>query len=189
MYERLRQVLSSRQKKNITMPGLKRSAVLLPIFYKQGQYHLLFTKRTETVRDHKGQISFPGGAQEGDEMLLDTALRECAEEIGLAPADVEVLGALDDVLTWTTSYVISPFVVAIPYPYQFEVNRREIEELIEIPFSVLLNKGCVRRETEVRGSEVVTNYFYHCLDKVIWGATARILNQFLGILAQVVEAG
>ena len=72
---------------------MKVSAVLVPIFLKAGQYHLLFIQRTERVREHKGQISFPGGAYEkADGLLLNTALREAEEEIGLAPGDVEVLG-------------------------------------------------------------------------------------------------
>ena len=188
MEQRLEQALSRRHKKSITTSGLVRSAVLLPIFYKYGQYYLLFTKRTETVKYHKGQISFPGGAfQEEDGTLLNTSLRESAEEIGLAPGDVKVIGALDDVVTSTSGYVISPFVAFIPYPYQFRVNRGEIEELIEAPFPILMDKGCVRQETEIQGDEVINGYSYHCPGRVIWGATARILHQFLGILAQVID--
>ncbi len=188
MEQRLEQALSRRHKKSITTSGLVRSAVLLPIFYKHGQYYLLFTKRTETVKYHKGQISFPGGAfQEEDGTLLNTALRESAEEIGLAPGDVKVIGALDDVVTSTSGYVISPFVAFIPYPYQFRVNKGEIEELIEAPLPILMDKSCVRQETEIQGKEVINGYSYHCLERVIWGATARILHQFLGILAQVMD--
>ncbi len=189
MYERLRQALSVRHKKKITMAGLKQSAVLVPIFNREGQYHLLFTKRTEHLKYHKGQISFPGGTQEKGETLLDTALRESAEEIGLASGDVEVLGELDDVITWASNYIISPFVVTIPWPYEFKVNRREIEELIEVPVATLQEKGCMRQETEVNGTEVVNNYFYHCQDRIIWGATARILHQLLDILAQIENEG
>ena len=83
MKQRLRQALSQRHKRHIVNDSLVRSAVIIPIYHKQGQYHILFTKRTQEVKDHKGQISFPGGAyQEEDESLVNTALRESAEEIG-----------------------------------------------------------------------------------------------------------
>jgi len=187
MKQRLRQALSRRQKRHIFDASLTPSAVLLPIYHKKGQYYILFTKRTEKVRWHKGQISFPGGAyQEGDGTLVNTALRECAEEIGLTAEKVEVLGELDDTITRTSNYIISPFVAFIPGTYQFKVNSKEAEEIIEIPISRLLDKGCLRQETEVIDGEAVTSYFYHYQGRVIWGATARILNQFLDIFTQVI---
>jgi len=186
MKQRLRQALSRRQKQRIVDASRVSSAVLLPVYYKEGQYYVLFTKRTETVKNHKGQISFPGGAyQEGDRSLVNTALRECAEEIGLAADKVEVLGELDDVATTTSSYIISPFVALIPWPYQFKVNGEEAEEIIEVPISALLDRGCLRQETDIIDGEAVTSYFYHYQGRVIWGATARILNQFLDIFVQV----
>jgi len=185
MYEKLRQALSSRQKKKIDKPNLTQSAVLIPIFSEKGQYNLLFTKRTETVKYHKGQISFPGGARERNETLMDTVLRECSEEIGLAPDDVAILGTLDDAVPVASPYVISPFVAAIPWPYQFRLNRHEIEEIVEVPIPVLLDKSCVRQGTEVVDNEIINNYSYHCGNRVIWGATARILHQFLDILTQI----
>ena len=96
MQQRLKQALSHRQKRRIVDPKRILSAVLLPLYYKQGEYYVLFTERTETVKYHKGQISFPGGGYEKDDKtLLDTALRECTEEIGLAADEVEVLGELE----------------------------------------------------------------------------------------------
>jgi 8-oxo-dGTP pyrophosphatase MutT (NUDIX family) len=189
MYEKLRQALSVRHKRKITMAGCKPSAVLVPLFIKEGQEHILFTKRTQHLKYHKGQISFPGGALEKGETLFETAVRESTEEIGLAPADVELLGELDDVITWASNYIISPFVVAFPYPYQYKVNRREIEELIEVPITALQAKGCMRQETEVQGTESVINYLYHCQDRIIWGATARITHQLLDILEGIEKQG
>lgn len=184
----LRQALSRRQRRSIVEPSRVRSAVLLPIYCKDGQYYLLFTKRTESVREHKGQISFPGGAyEEGDGTLMATALRESAEEIGLVPADVEVLGSLDDMSTFTTGYTISPFVAFIPWPYQFKLDREEVDEIIEVPVSALLDKDFVSQETEVIEGNTVTSYYYRYGGRVIWGATARIVNQFLEILARVIK--
>ncbi len=188
MLQKLKQALSQRQKQRIIDADRISSAVLLPIYYKQGQYQLLFTRRTETVKYHKGQISFPGGAyEEGDRTLFDTALREGAEEIGLVVDGAELLGELDDTVTSTSSYIISPFVVAIPWPYPFKVSRSEIEEIIEVPITALLDEDCLRRGTEIINGETVPSYFYNYRGKVIWGATARILHQFLHIVSGVIE--
>ena len=159
--------------------------MLLPLYCKQGEYYILFTKRTQKVKEHKGQISFPGGGQEGDETLINTALRECAEEIGLMAEEVEILGELDDTISVTSNYIISPFVALIPWPYQFKVSEEEIEELIEVPISALLDRDCQRQETEIIEGEAVISYFYNYQGRVIWGATARILKQFLDIWASI----
>ena len=90
--------------------------MLLPLFKNATDYHLVFTKRTETVRHHKGQVSFPGGSFEpADGDLLTTALRESYEEVGIEPEHVSILGRLDDLATFSTSFTISPFVGLIPY--------------------------------------------------------------------------
>jgi len=186
MKQRLRQAFSQRQKQHIVDASRVPSAVLVPIYYKQGEYYILFTKRTGKVKEHKGQISFPGGAyQDGDRTLVDTALRECAEEIGLTADRVEVLGELDDNITLKTGYIISPFVAIIPWPYPFKVDQWETKEIIEVPISALLDKSSLRQETEIIDGKTVTAYFYHYQGRVIWGATARILNQFLDIFTQV----
>ena len=186
MKEELRAALAQRQKQHIVDPKLTLSAVLIPIYHREGEYYLLFTKRSETVKNHKGQISFPGGAYEDkDGSLVNTALRESMEEIGLAASDVEVLGELDDTVTVTTKYIVSPFVVVIPWPYQFKVDGKEIERIIEVPISALLDKNCLREEAVVIDGESVAQYFYDYQDEVIWGATARILTQFLDILRRV----
>jgi len=98
---------------------------------------------------------------------------------------VQVLGELDDIVTETSGYIISPFVALIPWSYQFKVNGEEAEEIIEVPISALLDKGCLRQETTIIDGQTVISYFYHYQQRVIWGATARILNQFLDIFAQV----
>ena len=186
MKQRLEKLLTLRQKRHIVDPGRVSAAVLVPIYCKHGEYHILLTKRTEKVKEHKGQISFPGGSyQEEDVTLVGTALRESAEEIGLMAKDVEVLGGLDDEISLTSNYIISPFVALIPWPYHFKLSEDETEEIIEVPIPALLDRRCLRQETEVMNGKVVTSYFYHYQGRVIWGATARILNQFLDIFAQV----
>jgi len=183
---KLKQALSQRHKQHIVDASRVLSAVLVPIYYKQGQYYILFTKRTELVKEHKGDISFPGGAyQEGDETLANTALRECSEEIGLTAGDVEILGELDDTITTSSNYIISPFVAFIPSPYQFSLNVEEAEETIEIPISTLSDKGCLRQQTETIGGKIVTSPLYYYQGRIIHGATARILNQVLDIFDRV----
>ncbi len=176
-----------RQKRHVVATGRVAAAVLLPIYNKQEQYHILFTKRTETVKKHKGQICFPGGAyQKENGTLVNTALRECAEEIGLMANKIEILGELDDIATMTSGYIVSPFVGFIPWPHTLKVDQREVKEIIEIPISALLDKCCLREEAKVIDGKAVTLYFYHYQWRVIWGATAKILNQFLDIFTPVV---
>jgi 8-oxo-dGTP pyrophosphatase MutT (NUDIX family) len=187
--EKLKELLSRRPKNRITDDRLIPSAVLLPIYYKEGEVNILFTRRTDNVSVHKRQISFPGGAhQEGDKSLLDTALRESAEEIGLAPERVKVLGELDDTVTLGTNYIVSPFVGLIPWPYDFKVDGWETDEIIEAPLPALLDEESWHHKTEVAAGRRVKAYFYHYRDDVIWGATARILHQFLDIFTQVVKS-
>jgi 8-oxo-dGTP pyrophosphatase MutT (NUDIX family) len=181
--EKLRSVLAKRPVYRISDSKQRVSAVLVPLFLKDGQYYLLFIQRTERVREHKGQISFPGGAYErADKTLLNTALREAQEEIGLASGDVEVLGELDDMLTVSTNYIISPFVGLIPFPYNFELDKWETEELIEAPIAALQKKSCLSEETTITDGKEVIGYSFKYGDKVIWGATARILKQFLELV-------
>ncbi len=190
MKQRLRQLLDQRQKRYIVDTSRAPSAVLLPLYEKQGQYHILFIKRAETVKEHKGQISFPGGTrEEGDRTLLDTALRECIEEIGLCAEDVEILGELDDEVTTTSNYIVSSFIAVIPWPYHFKMNEGEVEEIIEVPILALLDKNCLRRDTEILAGKVIDSFAYHYQGRIIWGATARILNRFLDIFTQAMQNG
>ena len=188
MKQKLRQLLSRREKQHIVDPSQVPAAVLVPIYYRDGQYHILFTRRTETVKTHKGQISFPGGVYEDkDGALVDTALRESAEEIGLAARDVEILGELDDTPSVASNYTITPFVGLIPWPYQFKLNEAETEEIIEAPIPTLLEKKRLQRIETLEGKEL-SSYFYNYKGTVIWGATARILTQFLEIFVRAMPA-
>jgi 8-oxo-dGTP pyrophosphatase MutT (NUDIX family) len=182
MKEKLRQALASRQRVKISGRGLTEAAVLIPIFCKEGEYHILFTQRTDQVPHHKGQISFPGGARsETDATLQDTALRESWEEIGLKAKDAEVVGELDDTPTATSNYNISPFAAFIPYPYKFVLSPYEISDIFSIPVSELLQKTHRKKERYIFGSQVFIGYSYAHEGRVIWGATAKIVQQLLEI--------
>ncbi len=173
-------VLTNRQARTINDPSLVQAAVLLPLFDKGKEPHLLFTKRTQMVATHKGQISFPGGARDEEDVSLEfTALRETYEEVGVKAQDVEVLGRLDDILTHSSNFVVSPFVAAIPYPYEFNICKAETEYLLEVPVPALLDRSCFTQDAVVRNGVVEPVYFYQYQGNLIWGATARILTQFL----------
>lgn len=181
--DEIKRILSQHKKQEATDSDLVRAAVLVPIFYRDDEPYLLFTLRSNKVTYHKGQISFPGGVHlQRDPTLLDTALRESYEEIGLKANDVEVLGELDDALTLFSGFAISPFVGVIPYPYPFKVNTEEIDEIFDIPISALKERDNFRIEYHVVGNRALPTYFYEYKGKVVWGATARIVNQLLGLL-------
>lgn len=153
----------------------------MPLFVRTGQLWILFTRRTESVEHHRGQISFPGGAEEpGDRTLFDTALRETEEELGISPAAVVPLGRLSPVVTVTNFYV-EPFVAAIPQPYVLEPAEAEIAEVIEAPVAALLDPAILEKKPFPGREEMVL--FYHYGESIIWGATARILAELLEALA------
>jgi len=157
--------------------------VLVPLFQKGSRYHVLFTKRTDRVKHHKGEISFPGGVvDEDDEDVEATALRETFEEIGLPGKNVEILGTLDDSVTVSSDYLITPIVAEIAYPDRFSINEEEIEELIEIPLEDFLEEDRWIKETYANGGKKILSYRFAHEGRIIWGATARIMRQFLDAL-------
>lgn len=162
----------------------RRAAVLIPIFVDgDGVPHLLLTKRTETVEHHKGQISFPGGGEEPEDAdLLETALRETYEEIGLPPASVEVWGRLDEVETVISGFAVTPFVGFIPPPTAARPNPNEIAEIVTVPLAVFLNPANLRAEQVMHNGRPRRLLFYDYPPYVIWGLTAWIIKSLVGLL-------
>jgi 8-oxo-dGTP pyrophosphatase MutT (NUDIX family) len=159
--------------------------VLLLIVYRDGEPHLVFSKKTETVPHHKGQFAFPGGLVHADDpSRVETALREAREEVGLDPAAVEVLGVMDDVPTATTGFVITPVVGLCAAAPVLTPDGREIERVLEVPLRLLLDPGVFREEWWEREGRVRPVLFFTVGEDVIWGATARILNEFLELLGR-----
>lgn len=180
--DKISDLLSARERITVKDNGSISAAVLIPIFLKNGEEHLLLTKRTETVETHKGQISFPGGVREKIDITLEeTALREASEEIGILREDIETMGALDDFLTGT-GYCIYPLIGFIPYPYDFKISGEEVAEILEVPISTLLDK---RNYIEDRNYIYKGKPYDYCAFKYgnhnIWGTTGRIVRNFLRI--------
>jgi 8-oxo-dGTP pyrophosphatase MutT (NUDIX family) len=158
----------------------RRAGVLVPLFVRDASLWIVYTRRTESVEHHRGQISFPGGMEEpADQTLWHTALRESQEELGIRPEDALALGRLTPIVTVTNFYV-EPFVAAIPQPYVFAPAEAEIAEVLEIPVAALMDPAALE-EREFPGREEPV-LFYHYGETVVWGATARITAELLAAL-------
>lgn len=156
----------------------KEAAVLMPIFEQDREPHLLLTRRTEEVQTHKGQISFPGGMREDGENLLETALRETFEEVGIEAGQIEVLGQFHDFLS-STDYRVTPFAGYIDRPFTTSVQIREVAEILAVPFQIFLDPSRLRIQQMFRLGKMSDVYFYSYGPHEIWGLTARIIKDFL----------
>lgn len=141
---------------------------------------ILFTIRTQNVEHHKGQISFPGGVMEPQDLSLEeTALRECHEEIGLRPEDVEIVAELPDVPTYATKFVVRPFVGLIRRRPEFKINPDEIEEMLLVPLGHLVDPDHSVLENYERNGVRYQLKAYHFGTHRIWGATGIMLQILL----------
>ncbi len=158
--------------------GFKRAAVLVPIFVREQGPTVLLTRRSESLRSHKGQIAFPGGRRDDtDVSAVDNALREAEEEIGLPRQHVEVIGYLDDYPT-ITRYRVTPVVGIVREPPELHADAAEVATIFEVPLSLLLDSASYERKFFVR-ENVKTPFFEVLFDEHrIWGATAGMLRNF-----------
>jgi 8-oxo-dGTP pyrophosphatase MutT (NUDIX family) len=161
----------------------KCAAVLVPLLRQDGEWHLLFTRRTDSVESHKGQVSFPGGAcDDGETAPEQTALREAEEEIGLDPRSVRLLGRLHSMLT-ITSYRVTPIVGVIPWPTVFKPAQAEVARVFTIPLTWLAERSN-RWEFNMLGRDHSV-IVYHPFDgEILWGATARMTVDLLEIITE-----
>jgi 8-oxo-dGTP pyrophosphatase MutT (NUDIX family) len=167
------------------------AAVLVPLYDQDGEAVVVLTRRTWWLPSHQGEVSFPGGRVERGETPTDGALREAKEEIGLDPTAVEVIGELDHLATVSSESFIVPLVGAlaagrpdcVPSPV-------EVEAVLHVPLSELLDPAIYREEIWAWGGQAERSiYFFELVGDTLWGATAAMLRQLLGIITGTLGRG
>ena len=153
------------------------------IYYKNRELCVLLNKRSLLVEHHKGEISFPGGVMDyTDKSILDTALREAEEEMGIQPAHVDIVSQLSNVIT-RTNFIITPFVGIISEAYPFKINKEEIDQILEIPLTDLIKQ--LEQQISSINSGIPGNSFHYSYENhIIWGATANILSELLFVVSK-----
>jgi 8-oxo-dGTP pyrophosphatase MutT (NUDIX family) len=161
---------------------LSASAVLIPLSEYDGDLHVLFTQRSHELRNHSGEISFPGGRREvEDDSLAETALRESYEEIALLPSDVRLYGALTRIPT-ITGFQVTAYVGEFDHPYDLIINPDEIHLIFQAPLRELADPAIHRVEEREFGGQVYPVHFFDWNGHVIWGATGFLLHTFLNYI-------
>lgn len=162
-------------------PPLLRAAVLVPLFRSDRGIEVLFTRRTDTVLTHKGQISFPGGQREpSDGSLRETALRESHEEIGLEPSRVTILGELDDMFTSVSGFVVTPVVGLVDAALDdLTLAPAEVKSVFTVALDLLSDERLHTTEAREHEGSSYRIHYYRAGNDVIWGVTGYIVHQFL----------
>jgi 8-oxo-dGTP pyrophosphatase MutT (NUDIX family) len=165
------------------------SAVLAPLYEHEGQTWVILTRRTMELRSHKGQVSFPGGRQEAGESLIEAALREADEEIGLDPSSVEIVGELDHLATISSGSAIVPYVGVLPgRPEHLRANPGEVERILHVPLAELCDPSIFRCEIwRIPRDHPI--FFFELVGDTVWGATAAMLRQLLGMATGTLGRG
>lgn len=170
--------LASREKSVLNYPEYRKAAVMILFLEKDGTPHVLLTRRTDRVSTHKGQVSFPGGGYDSsDRDFLQTALRETREEVGINPGDIEVLGEFDEFMT-ISGFHVHVFAGALNSAIDYNISTDEIDEILEVPFSLFCSEKYTSREQIHFNGMDYEIYYYTYAGCVIWGMTARILTDF-----------
>ena len=170
------------------LSGLRKAAVLLPLLCNGDHWHLLFIRRTELVQDHKGQVSFPGGAFEPEDAGLEaTALRETWEEVGIPAQEIQLLGKMAT-FSSVSGYAITPVVGQIPWPYPLRLEPAEVTRAFTIPIEWLAAPAnrSEKPYTRPNGRQENVIFFNHYAGELLWGITARITLDFLQLLHLII---
>jgi len=182
----IKEALEAHPRNMVEVPGRRQAGVLIMLFERDGEPWVVLTERTHTVSLHKGEISFPGGARDpGDEDLWATAVRESVEELGVDPNSLQHLGALDDYPTFSSGYIVSPFIAAVTPPEGWKASPAEIAHVIELPLKLLLDVG--RMEVWEREGIRFPMHIFDADGYRVWGVTAFILRRFLDIVGPALE--
>lgn len=181
--------MTSRTPRTLDSDHSGRAAVLMPIWKREDVLFFLLTQRTQQVETHKGQISFPGGMRDSEEEpLVRTALRETQEEIGLPESQIRVLGQFDEYLS-STNLIVTPFVGWVFPPLKLNPNPKEVEEILEVPWSLFRDPRMLRTETLRRLGRDVRIYHYDFQGRDVWGLTAWIIRDFLHVIDAAESSG
>lgn len=181
MKDHIRSCLSALQPRNFAEGFSRQAAVLMPVFELDCEYHFLLTRRTEEVQTHKGQISFPGGMREGKESLMDTALRETYEEVGIGRDRIEILGRFHDYMA-ITQFRVTPFAAFLHAPFTVKPQVSEVAEILHVPFRTFTDPRLLRIEKTTIAKKETDVYYYAFGAHQIWGLTARIIKEFMDAL-------
>ena len=168
-------------------PDTRESAVLVPVFERDGEARVVLTKRPDTMANHRGEVAFPGGKIDPhvDRSPRDAALREAEEEIGLPRQLVDVIGQLDTMHTVSGPFLIAPFVGLVGALPALVPDPREVERVFDVALSELLSDEVHHQERWDLFGEARAMHFFELVDETVWGATARILAGFLAHLVRV----
>jgi 8-oxo-dGTP pyrophosphatase MutT (NUDIX family) len=169
----------------VELPGMnmRPAAVLCPLFEEDGETHVILTRRSTQLRSHTGQVSFPGGRLEDGEAAVAAALREAAEEVGIDPAEVEILGQLSPLATISSGAGITPFVGALPGRPVLRPNPAEVDRAFDVPLAELVTEGVYHVELwEMPGVGWREMFLFDLPGDTVWGATARMLGELLELV-------
>ena len=178
---RLRAIIGARPALGIDAPQYRRACVLIPLVRTNGDWSILFSRRSPNLAAHSGQIAFPGGAVEQGETLEAAAVREAEEEVGIPAQQVELIGRLDDVIT-NSGFLVAPFVGIIHQQIDYVLQEEEVEEVFEVPVDALLQPSQPAVRYVAFRDRQYPAYFYRHEQHEIWGLTGRILKAFLDLV-------
>jgi 8-oxo-dGTP pyrophosphatase MutT (NUDIX family) len=164
-----------------SMPDARVSAVLVNLFQGTSGVEVVLTKRAAHLKNHKGEISCPGGRVEPDEQVHEAALREAVEEVSLPAHDVTLVGELDHLLTIVSNSYIVPIVGVLPYKPILTASADEVDRILHVPLHELARTDTYASEVWELPMGMRTIFMYHLDDETIWGATARVLTQLLQV--------
>ena len=164
----------------------KESAVIVPFLLLNGTWSLIFEKKVKDSSKHAGQMAFPGGSKDKkDKNLLDTAIRETCEEVGICSEDLVILGEIKPTITLKTNFVIYPFAAIVKKPPPYQINRDEVDKLVFVPLDYLIKQHPFPYKKFVFEGKERTTMIIPFEGEVIWGASARILDNFIPLLKKL----
>lgn len=175
------EILSRRAARTIPGEDFRAASVLAPIQQRPDGDYIILTQRSANLSSHSGQVAFPGGRVDPhDHSAAAAALREAHEEIGIEPGHVQIFGQLDQVVAGY-NFLVTPFVGAIPYPYEFRLNPAETAAVFAVPVQALVSQGALSIDARLsrRWGPI---YHFQYEDWDIWGATARMVKQLLELV-------